>query len=692
MNRTYHSLLATGSAALLLCTAALLLAGLSAPAPAWAAEGDAAPASSEEAGSVTLGSEPPDPVHMWSGAEGLGAGEEDDISTLSADGPYWSTQNGVDTFFDADGNSFASPAIKVIDVSHHQGTIDWEAYRRANPNGQVILRAGYGTDGVDRQFARNISEVKRLGIPYGVYLYSYAYDSAFAAQEAQYTANLLSQHGASPALGIFYDLEGFNTWDGHAHPTSPSVYEGILRAYVSGMVSRGWAESSIHVYSYTSYLNRELNSSYIHSKTTWVAQYGPRLKFDITATGQRGWQYTSTDRVTGIDGDVDASAFSQSGEIGRSLASLGTKVTDLADGDYLLVSALSGVGGRTNGVIDVDQASTQSGAGSSLYHLTAAANQVFHLSSNGDGSYQIKASHSGKVLDAAGPSYRNGTRIVQWDANGASNQKWWLYRDSAGYYYLASAYAGDRNKVIDVTGGIAKEGAVIELWAANGTDGQRFRLVPTAEYDSSKDGWITENGGSRWYDQGIRAEGKMILDVAAGQWYWAQPYGGAIAKNTDVFVPTNNGGKWIRTDDDGHFMRGEDYRYGGWYYFDPVTAAMRKGVVYVGSNGGKWVYYDVVNGQMAHGERYLSYDAEHTGWYLFDRYTGAMFHGDTWLTANGGKWVRYDRYTGKMVKGLQYQDGSWYYFDPVTGAMAHGRTWVPEWGKYVAFDAITGRG
>ena len=246
--------------------------------------------------------------------------------------------------------------------------------------------------------------------------------------------------------------------------------------------------------------------------------------------------------------------------------------------------------------------------------------------------------------------------------------------------------------MIDVTGGIAREGAVIELWAANGTDGQRFRLVPAAEYDSSKDGWIVENGENRWYDQGVRAEGKMLYDAAAGQWYWAQPYGGAIAKNVDVFVPTNDGGKWIRTDGDGHFMRGEDYRYGGWYYFDPVTAAMRKGVVYVGSNGGKWVYYDVVNGQMAHGERYLNYDAEHTGWYLFDRYTGAMFHGDTWLAVNGGKWVRYDRYTGKMVKGLQYQDGSWYYFDPVTGAMAHGRTWVPEWGRYVAFDAVTGRG
>lgn len=138
-------------------------------------------------------------------------------------------------------------------------------------------------------------------------------------------------------------------------------------------------------------------------------------------------------------------------------------------------------------------------------------------------------------------------------------------------------------------------------------------------------------------------------------------------------------------------VKGEDYRYGGWYYFDQTTGAMSKGMKYIHSNGGKWVYYDWTTGKMAHGEAFVNYDSSHTGWYLFDQYTGAMFHGDTYIRSNGGKWVRYDRITGKMVKGLHYQDGAYYYFDQTTGAMAHGRAWVPEWNSYATFDSVTGR-
>lgn len=165
---------------------------------------------------------------------------------------------------------------------------------------------------------------------------------------------------------------------------------------------------------------------------------------------------------------------------------------------------------------------------------------------------------------------------------------------------------------------------------------------------------------------------------------------GSLAVNKDVYIPSGN--KWVRYDNNGHMIKGEDYRYGGWYYFNPTTGAMTKGMQYVPSNGGKWVYYDWTTGKMAHGEQYVNYDAQHTGWYLFDRYTGAMFHGDTYVRSNGGKWVRYDFTTGKMVKGLNRHDNSWYYFDSTTGAMQKGRVWVPEWKSWHWFDPTTGRG
>ena len=217
---------------------------------------------------------------------------------------------------------------------------------------------------------------------------------------------------------------------------------------------------------------------------------------------------------------------------------------------------------------------------------------------------------------------------------------------------------------------------------------------PKIGAETPLNGWNADK--SRWYDNGVMAKDHAFFDPASNAWYWADA-DGSIATDKDVFIPKDEsdrskGGKWVRFDKDRHMVKGEDFRYGGWYLFDGVTGEMAKGVAHVDSNGGKWVYYDTVTGQMAHGERYLDYDAAHTGWYLFDGVTGAMAHGDVFVSSNGGKWVRYDRVSGQMVKGLQWQDGSWYYFDRTTGAMAHGNAWVPEWNAWHWFDQITGRG
>lgn len=81
---------------------------------------------------------------------------------------------------------------------------------------------------------------------------------------------------------------------------------------------------------------------------------------------------------------------------------------------------------------------------------------------------------------------------------------------------------------------------------------------------------------------------------------------GTMAVSKDVFIsssPNNRkDGIWVRFDENGNLVKGEDYRNGGWYYFDEETGAMAKGVKHISSNNGKWVYYDVVTGKMAHGE------------------------------------------------------------------------------------------
>ena len=241
-----------------------------------------------------------------------------------------------------------------------------------------------------------------------------------------------------------------------------------------------------------------------------------------------------------------------------------------------------------------------------------------------------------------------------------------------------------RKKIIRSIAAITATLSMLALPIAS-ANAEEIVSPPYPEYT----GWVVQDGEHYWFDSGTMARSKEIYDPSSNAWYWLDA-DGTMARNKDVYQ-RSNGGKWVRYDSNGHMIKGEDCRYGGWYYFDQTTGAMAKGMKYIGSNGGKWVYYDWTTGKMAHGEQYVNYDAQHTGWYLFDQYTGAMFHGDTYIRSNGGKWVRYDRVTGKMIKGLHYQDGAYYYFDQTTGAMAHGRVWVSEWNSYATFDSVSGR-
>ena len=224
-------------------------------------------------------------------------------------GAHWGTYNGTQAFFDCYNNLFVQQAKGVVDVSQWQGTIDWQAAKNAGVEG-AIIRLSYGAgNGFDKQARRNISECKRLGIPFGVYIYSYAYDSNIAADEGNDVVSLLRQAGVSPSdlkYPVYYDLEKW-VWSGHNPPTSPAVYDGIVNTWYSKLQAGGY--NNLSVYSYTSYLSGPLNSSNIHSKTRWVAQYGARMQYTAFPANDRGWQYTSSGHVAGISGNVDLNAF-----------------------------------------------------------------------------------------------------------------------------------------------------------------------------------------------------------------------------------------------------------------------------------------------------------------------------------------------------------------------------------------------
>ncbi|WEV72349.1 GH25 family lysozyme [Bifidobacterium sp. ESL0790] len=223
-------------------------------------------------------------------------------------GAYWGSYNGTQAFFERGGNLFAQQAKGVIDVSEHQGTIDWQTVKNSGVEGAIIRVAfGWGNR-LDYQAARNISECKRLGIPFGVYFYSYAYDYDTATQEGFDAVNKLREVGVNPgdlSYPVFYDLESWD-WSGHYPPTDPAVYDSMVNTWYWCLQHFGY--NNLSVYSYTYYLDTALNSGNIRSKTRWVASYGPRTNFGYS-TNDRGWQYASNGSINGIYGSVDINAF-----------------------------------------------------------------------------------------------------------------------------------------------------------------------------------------------------------------------------------------------------------------------------------------------------------------------------------------------------------------------------------------------
>ena len=95
----------------------------------------------------------------------------------------------------------------IIDVSYHNGVINWERVKASGCAG-AILRCGYGDDITsqdDKQWVRNLAECKRLGIPVGVYLYSYATCDRQAESELDHILRLIKGHTFQ--LPIFLDVE-----------------------------------------------------------------------------------------------------------------------------------------------------------------------------------------------------------------------------------------------------------------------------------------------------------------------------------------------------------------------------------------------------------------------------------------------------------------------------------------------------
>ncbi len=220
---------------------------------------------------------------------------------LSPETPY-SYQFSV-TF---NGKTFSSPIYSFvtgnadsrrfgIDVSSHNGTIDWQT--ASAHIDYAILRCGYGSDYQqydDSCWQYNVSECERLSIPYGVYLYSYAENDEEALSEADHVLRLLNGH--TPTLPIYYDLEDAGTVGGLSNPQIMQQ----TKLFCDRISKAGFRAG---IYANVNWWNNRLDGAALAEQSQWLAAWSGA--YANLAENYAIWQFSNYGRVPGISTRVD---------------------------------------------------------------------------------------------------------------------------------------------------------------------------------------------------------------------------------------------------------------------------------------------------------------------------------------------------------------------------------------------------
>lgn len=166
----------------------------------------------------------------------------------------------------------------VIDVSGHDGLIDWDSAKEHIEG--VIIRIGYGNDHAyqdDKQAIQNMDECERLGIPYGVYIYSYAMTMQETESEISHTLRMLK--GRNPVRGVWFDMEDADEYkknhgmDVYSEEDRTLLTDFCIR-FIEEMHSRGYITGVYANYDYYKNVLDTNRLSMTEGFNMWLAHWG----------------------------------------------------------------------------------------------------------------------------------------------------------------------------------------------------------------------------------------------------------------------------------------------------------------------------------------------------------------------------------------------------------------------------------
>lgn len=427
----------------------------------------------------------------------------------------WSKYNGK--YYNSSGKVVPNVVAKGMDVSYWQGLIDWEKVKASGQIEFAFVRVAHG-NGMDTYYERNLAEANRVGIPVGVYFYSYAKTVTQAAKDAQTTINAIKQYKITYPVVI--DIE-----DNSQLSLSNNRRTQIVQTFADAVRAAGYQPM---VYCNSYWAKYYINMSGLQGVDSWIAEWSDNYTSSIS---RDIWQVTDKGKVSGINGNVDLDfAFKQ---YGAPVITAGWVKADgkykyrLSDGNFV-TNEFRTINGKTyyfdsSGYRASDGFRTINGKtyyfGSAGVMKTGLRNingAKYYFNKNGVMA-QNKWVKVNKKRYFARPNGKMKTGWLTWEENryylnkSGVMQTGWVKIKKIYYYFDRNTGAMVRSQWVDV-------------------NGSRYFVKKTGQM---KTGWLTWEG-NRYY---LKSDGVMRIGWLKykGKYYYFNE-SGIMLRNTTVDI------------------------------------------------------------------------------------------------------------------------------------------------------------
>ena len=613
---------------------------------------------------------------------------------------------GGKTYTHNDFNTEDCDVVPCIDVSYHQGTINWTKVKNAGID-YVILRAGYrasasGTLNKDKMFETYIKDAQKAGLKVGAYIYSQAISVEEAEAEADFILNRIKNYTID--LPVVFDYEYYGAQEGRLYNAhlSKSEKTKCAEAFCKKVSAAGYQAM---VYANASFCESELDTAALHKKyQIWMARYNSYSYKESKDKGVRYggqidfWQCSESAKVDGIDStSVDFNWWykSRTAQAGSGVvydSAMGAwvyQVNGKIDTDYTGVAYNSnGWWYVKNGKVDFTYTGLASNANGWWYirngqvdftytGFASNANGNWYVE-NGQITFQKNGIEYGTVKGKTGWWHVKGSQVVQ-DTTVAENEKgWWYIRNGQvdfSYTGLASNENGwwyVKNGQVDFKyNGFAENEK--GWWYLE--DGQVTFAQNGVEYGTvkGKTGWwhikesqadltytgFAENENGWWYLEDGKvtfAKDGIEYGTVKGKTGWWHIRGSQVVYDTTV-AENENGWWYIRNGQvDFTYTGFADNENGDWYVENGQVTFGKDSIEY-GTVKGKKGWWHVKNSRVVYDTTVA--ENENGWWYVKDgkvdfAYDGLAENENGWWYLEGGQ-VTF-QYTGIA----ENENGTWY--------------------------------